>query len=495
VEQATHALGVVSKDPDAEPARSFRVGELRTRWSGVGRVLVPLATDALALTLAGVLAYLFWAGPVRNQPVGLYLPVLPLLPLIVVAYAQAGLYPGFGLGAVEALRRYWLVTATAFLAMTGLIFALKLEDRYSRVTLGLAFLLSLVLVPFGRRVLSRLARRWSWWREPVVLVGLGERTERAWQHFSGRAAGEFRPVGVLVAERDTSAHTGLPGDPPVLGTIADAREVARAGVQVAFADLDGPAAEAALDHLRLVFPRVIILRDFQELPVEGVTVRNLDGVLGLEYGSNLLRRQARWVKRGLDLAIGSTVLLASLPVMLLAMASVKILSPGPALFWQTREGFKGRQIRVPKIRTMVPDAEDRMEEVFESDPGAREEWESGFKLREDPRIIPVVGRLFRRFSIDELPQLWSVVNGDMSLVGPRPFPAYHLEALSFQARRLRNQVRPGLTGLWQVSARGVADVERQQAYDIYYIRNWSVWLDLYVLARTISAVASGRGAY
>jgi Undecaprenyl-phosphate galactose phosphotransferase WbaP len=457
--------------------------------------VVPLVTDAVALTLAGILAYVLWARPVHGQSLGLYLPAAPLLVGIVLAYAQAGLYPGFGLGAVEALRRYWLVTATAFLAMAGLVFALKLEDRYSRVTLALALLLSLVLVPLGRRVLSRLSKGWEWWREPIVLVGTGARTERAWRHFSGRAAGEFRPVGVLVAASDGPVPTALPGDPPVLGTVDDAREVARAGVQVAFADLDGPGAEAALDHLRLVFPRVIILRDFEELPVEGVVVRNLGGVLGLEYANNLLRRQARWVKRGIDLAAGTLILLLTLPLMMLAVLAVKVLSPGPALFWQTREGLKGRQIRVPKIRTMVPDAEDRMEELFESDPGAREEWAAGFKLKDDPRIIPVVGRLFRRFSVDELPQLWSVVKGDMSLVGPRPFPAYHLEALSFQARRLRNHVRPGLTGLWQVSARGVADVERQQAYDIYYIRNWSIWLDIYVLARTVGAVLTGKGAY
>jgi lipopolysaccharide/colanic/teichoic acid biosynthesis glycosyltransferase len=172
-----------------------------------------------------------------------------------------------------------------------------------------------------------------------------------------------------------------------------------------------------------------------------------------------------------------------------------VLSPGPALFWQDREGRKGGTIRVPKIRTMMPDAERRMEELLRSDPALRDEWESAFKLKDDPRVIPVVGRLFRRFSIDELPQLWTVVLGQMSLVGPRPFPAYHLDALSPHARRLRDEVRPGITGLWQVTSRGRAGVEAQQAHDVYYIRNWSVWLDLHILARTVGVVLSGRGAY
>jgi lipopolysaccharide/colanic/teichoic acid biosynthesis glycosyltransferase len=218
-------------------------------------------------------------------------------------------------------------------------------------------------------------------------------------------------------------------------------------------------------------------------------------VLGLEYGNNLLRRQSRWVKRTLDLGLGAAALVLTLPLTLGAMAAVKVFSRGPALFWQAREGRRGRTIRVPKIRTMVADAERRMEDLLRSDPALRAEWESAFKLKDDPRVIPVVGRFFRRFSIDELPQLWSVVRGDMSLVGPRPFPDYHLDALSPHARRLRDEVRPGITGLWQVTARGEAGVEAQQAYDIYYIRNWSLWLDLHILGRTIHTVLSGRGAY
>ena len=110
-------------------------------------------------------------------------------------------------------------------------------------------------------------------------------------------------------------------------------------------------------------------------------------------------------------------------------------------------------------------------------------------------MIPVLGRLFRRYSIDELPQLWSVVKGDMSLVGPRPFPDYHIKKFSPVFVELRQRVRPGITGLWQITVRSAGTTEEQQVHDSYYIRNWSVWLDFYVLSRTLMAVASGRGAY
>ena len=453
----------------------------------MARVGILASSDVIALLLAGALAYLLWAGPVHGQPVLLYLPAAPVAFLMVMGYAQARLYPGFGLGPVEVLRRYWLVTALSFLAMAALVLALKLDNVYSRVTLVFAFTLSLTLVPLLRGGALRLARRLRWWPEPVVLVGSGEGMERMRRAMEARSTAEFRPAGAIVAAGS--------GDSTPDAWTGEAYGYVSAGVRVALADPVVAGDAASMDRLRSVFPRVIVLREFQQLPVEGVQIRNLGGLLGLEYGNNLLDRQSRWVKRSLDLSLATVALILTLPIMLAAMLAVKVLSPGPALFWQEREGRKGRTIRVPKIRTMVPDAERRMEELLRSDPVLRAEWESAFKLKHDPRVIPRIGRIFRRFSIDELPQLWSVVRGDMSLVGPRPFPGYHLAALSPHARRLRDEVRPGITGLWQVTSRGEAGIEAQQVYDVYYIRNWSVWLDLHILARTVRVVLSGQGAY
>lgn len=465
-----------------------RVGGLPVapRWSGAARVGVLACSDAASLALAGVLAWLTWARPVHGQAFSLYLGVAPAIFLVLLGYAQAGLYPGFGLGPVEALRRYWLVTALAFLVLASLVFGLKIEDQYSRVTLALAFVLSLAFLGPLRWFTTRVARRWHWWAVPVVVVGEARGTRLIEELFRGPMGHEFRPVGIV---RPAGVSGAYPEGSP------RPEDFARAGIEVAFTDAAGPGSEAMLERLRTHFPRVVTLRAIEELPVEGVQIRNLGGTLGLEYANNLLRRQSRWVKRSLDLSVGGIALVVTLPLAALAVLAVKLLSPGPALFLQSREGRGGRTIRVPKIRTMVVDAERKMEELFVQDPGLRGEWQNGFKLRDDPRIIPVVGRFLRRYSIDELPQLWSVLRGDMSLVGPRPFPPYHLEALSPEARHLRAQVRPGLSGLWQVSARGLADVAAQQSYDVYYIRNWSVWLDLHILFRTVAAVITGRGAY
>jgi lipopolysaccharide/colanic/teichoic acid biosynthesis glycosyltransferase len=144
---------------------------------------------------------------------------------------------------------------------------------------------------------------------------------------------------------------------------------------------------------------------------------------------------------------------------------------------------------------MRVDGDSLLKDWFRVHPEDREHWNLHFKLQQDPRILPVIGRLLRRTSLDELPQLWSVLRGRMSLVGPRPLPDYHLEQFSSEFRTLRTRVLPGLTGLWQVSARSDGDLKVQEALDTYYIRNWSPWMDLYIVARTFAAVVRGRGAY
>jgi len=225
-----------------------------------------------------------------------------------------------------------------------------------------------------------------------------------------------------------------------------------------------------------------------------VRVCNLGGVFGIEVTNNLLRWQNRVIKRTLDLTVGALFLLLALPMIALGGLLVKLLSRGPFFFYQQREGLAGRSIRVWKLRTMYQDAEQRLEAFLSANPELRREWEEHFKLTRDPRIIPGIGSWLRRYSVDELPQLWSVVTGEMSLVGPRPFPEYHLQQFPHEFREMRRRVRPGVTGVWQVMVRSNGSIEEQKLYDTYYIRNWSIWLDLWILFQTVHAVLLGKGA-
>lgn len=463
-------------------------GFFRPRVRRELRVAALVLTDLLALFLAGALAYLLWALPVRDQRPGLYLPLAPLLLLFVAGYAQAGLYPGLGLGPVERLRRTTYVTGFLFLVLGTYSFVLKAPHLYSRVTFALALLLALVLVPAARSLATRLLRHRSWWPEPVLAVGDPAAVAAAVKAFDGSPELHYRLVGALALE---PAGGGAGGDPPSLARAAELAAVG--GVRVVV--VAGEVESDLLHQLQMLFRHVIVLRVDGGLPVEGLQVRTFGGVVGVEATNNLLHLRNRAVKRTLDLALASVCLLIALPAIALALLAVVLVSPGSPLFVQRRAGLGGRPIPIPKIRTMYPDAEERLAEHLATDPRLAREWDRHHKLRDDPRLLAGVGRLLRRWSLDELPQLWSVMKGDMSLVGPRPLPEYHLARFSARFRDLRQRVRPGITGLWQVTTRSEGGVVEQQASDSHYIRNWSLWLDLYILGRTLGAVLGGKGAY
>jgi lipopolysaccharide/colanic/teichoic acid biosynthesis glycosyltransferase len=200
-------------------------------------------------------------------------------------------------------------------------------------------------------------------------------------------------------------------------------------------------------------------------------------------------------KRVIDLLVATPLLLLMLPVLLGCALLVQMFSPGPMLYRQQRSGRDGRVFSLYKLRTMRPDADRRIETLVRDDPVARDEWLRFRRLTRDPRLVPHVGAPLRRTSLDELPQLWNVIRGDMSLVGPRPLELPSVEELPATAIAARARVRPGLTGLWQVSGRSEMTLLEMMAIDEAYVERWSLGLDLTILARTPAAVLLARGAF
>jgi lipopolysaccharide/colanic/teichoic acid biosynthesis glycosyltransferase len=201
------------------------------------------------------------------------------------------------------------------------------------------------------------------------------------------------------------------------------------------------------------------------------------------------------VKRLIDVAVVITGGMLVAPLLLLIAAAIRCISSGPILYGQERIGLGGRPFLVWKFRTMVVDAETVLNDYLQRHPDLQQEWEKDRKLKNDPRVIPWIGRFMRKSSLDELPQLWNVLVGNMSLVGPRPLPQYHLDQFDEEFRRYRERITPGITGMWQITGRCSGDPEMFVKWDAYYIRNWSLWLDLWILCRTPKVVFSGNGAY
>jgi len=483
----------------ARPAAIIREGAAAaskpwTPWAIYGADVVALEVSfALAYAVRIALGSLLPVEIGVDQFLGVGIGVL-LLPVI---FYQIGLYPGYLLGPVEKLRRRLLATVAVF---GGLVAWDNIVARgvFSRGILLATFAFALMLPPLAEALMRKILIRRGAWGMPVLMLGAGESAAAVARTLAREPDLGLRPVAFL--DNHPALWNETVENVPVAGPLALARDYEdRVEAAIVFtADLGKQDIAAILQDLNIA--RLIVIPDLAGIASLWVTARDLSGslgggCLGFEIKKNLLIRRNRSLKVAMDWAVAVPLFLLSLPALGAAALWIKLTSRGPAFHRQIREGFAGRPIDVWKLRTMHVDGGRLLEEWFEAHPEDRDHWRSHFKLREDPRVLPFIGRVLRRTSLDELPQLWSVLKGEMSLVGPRPLPDYHLEQIAPEFRELRARVLPGLTGLWQVSGRGDNDLRIQESLDAYYIRNWSPWLDLYILARTVAAVLLARGAY
>jgi exopolysaccharide biosynthesis polyprenyl glycosylphosphotransferase len=218
-------------------------------------------------------------------------------------------------------------------------------------------------------------------------------------------------------------------------------------------------------------------------------VEYLDSDMLMTYATGHMRRRMLLLKKVLDFVIAFMLLAALSPILLAAAVAIKLTSPGPVFFIQERLGFNKRRFKLYKFRTMVPEAEKRIAELEQYN----EVKGAAFKMKNDPRVTPI-GRILRKLSIDELPQLFNVLKGDMSLVGPRPLPERDFRGFNIDWQRRRFCVKPGITCLWQVSGRNKLSFDEWMKLDLKYIDSWSPLLDFKILAKTVPAVFSGQGA-
>jgi Undecaprenyl-phosphate galactose phosphotransferase WbaP len=237
----------------------------------------------------------------------------------------------------------------------------------------------------------------------------------------------------------------------------------------------------------------MLIPDFFKNTNIWMSVRDLGGILGLATSYRLNMFWNLWVKRLIDIFIVSVGGIIISPILLTIAVLVKCSSPGPVLYRHKRLGYQGKAFTAYKFRSMVADAEEKLHALLESDSNAKSEWENQHKLKKDPRIT-AIGKFLRRTSLDELPQLINIFKGDMSLVGPRPIVESEVKKYGEDYHRIFS-VKPGLTGMWQVSGRSDTDYSERISFDTYYLQSWSVWLDLWILYKTIGAVLKGRGAY
>lgn len=449
------------------------------------RALVLLLTDAmtfvacLALAVFGywVLGFGYYMHGFRFY-LSLWPAVFAFLGVNVALKLYHGniLYPAAPVSPVEELRRlFWSSALTHIGILAALALTRQTTEGYSRAAILISGVLLALLAQPMRDLVRMILYRLGIGQIPVFLAAGGTAAKQVSESIVGDAYVGFRLVRVFEE---------------------DFREIVpaarAAGVKVLLACQDARVFRCQMEDFTGWFAFIEYLPTADVFPVSGARPIVIGGVGGLEMVNQRRMRVLRWEKSVLDRLLSLFALLVVTPLFAVIPLLIKLTSRGPVFYRAQRIGKSGRPIRVWKFRSMYADADRCLTELLDANPGLKAEYEANFKLFHDPRVTPF-GRFLRKTSLDEIPQLFNVFSGEMALIGPRPIvekeiPYYGRDYSVFSS------VKPGITGLWQVSGRSDTDYARRVALDVHYVLNWSPWLDLWILFRTFGAVLFMRGA-
>ena len=501
---------------------------------GLSRALL-IFTDVimlgLAATIVGVMVASDWLT--RAQ----HLSVIALVPMCIAALTAVQMYGLTPPSPSEEIRRCTLTISLVYLGSWVIAVARNGAFHYMpHIAWLMGWAASVLLVPTGRGLLRTSLAKRNWWGQPVVVFGAGKVGRAVVSTLLRRPQLGLKPVAILdddpakhgtvratwgeedlmvqsvrqgpdsvsFAKEDfesPSARSALEqfaevDGVPIVGGLELAPILAqRLGIRsvvIAMPKLDSATLLGVIERYAEGYSSVLVIPDLFNVAHFGTPTHSLGGVLGIEVRRQLLLAGPRLAKRMMDVALTTIGGLLILPIVAFIALFIKLDSSGPIFYTQKRLGQDGVRFVAFKFRTMFGDGEKRLKEVLDRDPQMRAEYEEFHKLTVDPRVTRA-GRFLRKYSLDELPQIWSVFVGDMSLVGPRPYLEREIPDMNGQESIIL-RVKPGITGIWQVTERNASTFEQRVQLDVEYVRSWSPWLDLYVLARTVPVVVGGTGS-
>jgi len=502
-------------------------------------ILVLLIGDTLSFLIAFILAtsirfaFIPVIGGAINWQVFLPLLYTNLISLLII-YTLTGLYPGFGRTAVEEMRQIFYSLLLGY-GVLGLAFYLqKVAPNFSRSIFVMGWAFAFLINLTVRVVIRNRASLLSWWGVPVIIIGNSVESHDVIQRLLRSRRLGLKPVLLLdeAANDSTAGNINSSGADtftrlstiqgvPVINSRQQMIEIASRH-KISYAvfiepGMDSPTLRSALSvrsqgtnsiepknydetipsrldlrWLSKFFPTVLVVLASSDLGSLWVRTVDLEGRLTLQASYHLLNKQAIILKRAFDLILGVSFIIVCIPLFLLIALLIKLDSRGSIIYTQERIGRNGKPIKYLKFRTMQINAEQRLDELLVKNLQAREEYETYHKLTQDPRVTRI-GKVLRKFSLDELPQLFHVISGDLSLVGPRAYMFSECPDMG-DYQNLILQVQPGMTGWWQVMGRQTTTFQQRLQLDEYYLSNWSLWLDIYILLKTGWVVIKGVGA-
>jgi Undecaprenyl-phosphate galactose phosphotransferase WbaP len=418
----------------------------------------------------------------------------PYLPIFVLIFWVMKLYPGIALAPAEETRGF---TIASFLSHGSILVSRYIQyEQFDSVFV--AFIFSFIFCTFilmvCRSIMHAIIIRIKMKGIPAIIFGAGTTGRLVIDRMLNANKIGYEPVLIL----DNNPWCGdFYRDIPIIhDTLLGPELVRRYNIKmaiVAMPNMDEAEMTHMINYSVSAFRYNVLIPDFFSINNIWMAVRDFDGILGFATSHRLNMYWNLAIKRLLELIpvlLGGLIIL---PLLLFIAFLIKVSSPGPVLYGHRRLGLNGKHFKAYKFRSMVKDADKRLENVLDTDPKFRDEWESSHKLKDDPRVTRI-GKFLRRTSFDEFPQLINILKGEMSLVGPRPVTDAEIKKYGENARRILT-VKPGLTGLWQVSGRSDTDYAERVSYDLYYLQSWSVWLDLWIIYRTPRVILMGKGAY
>ncbi|ADE14488.1 Undecaprenyl-phosphate galactose phosphotransferase, WbaP [Nitrosococcus halophilus Nc 4] len=486
------------------PSRTHTYGEWRNQ-------ILLLGVDSLVLVTAFLMGHIvsnWWfnrplledffneGGAIGQIRLALYLGVIAV---VLIRF--------WGLGHYAYRKSFWqelreILTILSIASLVDIAIVFMAEDSFSRTWLLATWFLALLLVPLIRISAKHALRKAGKYARPTVIIGTGKNARETAAALRSDPLLGFDVVAFLDPESQASPQKNylkladkffpifpITEEPEIM--------VSRLGhphVVVAMEAEDLSLHREMLERLCLCCTNLNLAPAIRGLPIFGTDISYFFSheVLLLRARNNLARFGSRILKRIFDILVSSLSLLILSPFFTYLAARIR-LTGGSAFYGHLRVGKGGKPFFCYKFRSMVPNADQVLKDLLAADPKAREEWEKDFKLKKDPRVTSI-GAFLRKTSLDELPQLWNVLKGEMSLVGPRPIIESELARYGKQAKYYLG-VRPGITGLWQISGRNDVDYSERVTLDAWYVRNWSLWYDVVILLKTVRVVLQRNGAY
>ena len=425
-------------------------------------------------------------------------------PLILAVFYAAGLYPGIMISPSDEIKK---ISVCSFFCLVGIGVSIILEKKanttslffnfgkivedYEKfgvcIALGIAIPFITIGLPALREIARHLFGHYKWWGVPAVIYQTEGSSKEVVSRLIKRKDLGYKPAIIISSTKtEQSEFEGI----PIFNTSKELLEVIKK-LNVKVAILCDYLGEK--HSIMTSYRYTISVSKNQDFFSSTIQLRDIGGIIGLSSTHNLTKKRSLFAKRLVDLILILIFSPILLPVTLIISIGVKVSSPGPVFYGHKRVGKDGKVIKCWKFRSMYKNSQEMLEQILATDPKMKEEWEKDRKFVNDPRVTKF-GKFLRKTSLDELPQLWNIFVGEMSFVGPRPVTQEELEKYGSNTDYILS-VTPGLSGMWQISGRSDTGYEERINLDTYYIQNWSFWLDIWIIIKTVWVVIKGKGAY